>query len=548
MDLGTSDGATGGTLHWLTEKELPTLDPQRVYVGRDISILGRTVYRSLVQFPVTSDPEAAGTPVPDLATDTGSSSDGARTWTFTLKEGVAWQDGRPVTTADLKYGLSRAFATDTLTGGPAFVLAYLDLPLDEDGNPVFRGPYASSPSARAAFDRAVTCSPDQRSITYRFNRAWADFPLAVASLRCFDPFRADLDRGADSNYDVFATGPYLLAGDYRPGRGLTLVRNPHYDAATDGNRQARPDTIVLTESVTSERIADRLVEDRGPDRAAVTDRNVPPSRFGALVGTAASRAANPTSPYVEYLLLHAARLPNRWVREALKVATDVDGFIDAGGGTRRYERAYSVVAPGVRGHHPNEAYAGPGAGDPAAARALLLGAGVFLPFAVTFSYPGGNATQDRQVTALQEAWDRAGFSVTLLPLPGRYHEVVEDPAHESDIMWATWGADWPSPATVLPPIFDHRINLTTTSNGQDYGRYRSDVVSDLIDNASEALTTEAALPIYQQIDDQLAADVAYIPLAVAKLYLLRGSRVVGHVLNPATNMYPDLGSLGVAGK
>ena len=40
------------------------------------------------------------------------------------------------------------------------------------------------------------------------------------------------------------------------------------------------------------------------------------------------------------------------------------------------------------------------------------------------------------------------------------------------MIWGGWGADWPSIATVIPPLFDSRINLTKTSNGQDYGNYQ----------------------------------------------------------------------------
>ncbi len=87
------------------------LDPQRTYVGRDISNLSRLVYRSLVTFPAgATDPTEGSTPVPDLATDTGQSNEDATEWQFTVKDGPVWQDGKPVTCEDLKYGASRNFA------------------------------------------------------------------------------------------------------------------------------------------------------------------------------------------------------------------------------------------------------------------------------------------------------------------------------------------------------------------------------------------------------------------------------------------------------
>jgi peptide/nickel transport system substrate-binding protein len=114
------------------------------------------------------------------------------------------------------------------------------------------------------------------------------------------------------------------------------------------------------------------------------------------------------------------------------------------------------------------------------------------------------------------------------------------------VVFGGWGADWPSIATVLPPLFDSRINLTSNSNGQDYGNYRSDAVNSLIDKAAATGDVNAQAKIYAQIDAQLGKDVAYIPLEVTRFYYLHGSKVTGYIQSPASNGYPDLGSLGAA--
>ena len=48
--------------------------------------------------------------MPDLATDTGRPSDGGKTWTFTLKDGLKYSDGTLIKAADVKWGLERSFA------------------------------------------------------------------------------------------------------------------------------------------------------------------------------------------------------------------------------------------------------------------------------------------------------------------------------------------------------------------------------------------------------------------------------------------------------
>ena len=164
-DAARTEAAKGGTVYSLETSVTQTLDPQRMYTGRNLYDFGRLIYRGWVQFPSGEpDPVKGQTPIPDLATDTGQSNEDATEWSFTLKDGPKWQDGQPVTCEDFKYGVSRTFATDVITGGPNYIIGYLDVPEDADGEPVYKGPYTGE--GQDAFDQAVTC--DGNTITYRF--------------------------------------------------------------------------------------------------------------------------------------------------------------------------------------------------------------------------------------------------------------------------------------------------------------------------------------------------------------------------------------------
>ena len=123
-------GTAGGTLYYYIYQPYEHTDPQRSYLGVEMTNWSRTVYRSLVAFPISTDPKVSNTPVPDLATDTGTSSEGGKVWKFTLKDGLTWEDGKPVTCEDFKYGASRVLRDDVITGGPNYLLSYLDIPTD----------------------------------------------------------------------------------------------------------------------------------------------------------------------------------------------------------------------------------------------------------------------------------------------------------------------------------------------------------------------------------------------------------------------------------
>ncbi len=112
----------------------------------------------------------------------------------------------------------------------------------------------------------------------------------------------------------------------------------------------------------------------------------------------------------------------------------------------------------------------PLAGDPDAAKKILTDAKIKTPYKIELRYPQSD-TADKQAAALKETWDKAGFDVKLSPEGDVYYSNIQKPDHNYDVGWAGWGADWPSPMTVLPPLFDSRANITSGSLGQDYGKY-----------------------------------------------------------------------------
>ena len=533
----------GGTLYYYIYKPYDYVDPQRAYTGVEMTNWSRTVFRQLVAFPTSTDAKKGFTPVPDLATDTGTSSEGGKVWQFTVKDGVKWEDGKPITCEDFKYGASRSFATDVITGGPTYLLSYLDIPTDaKTGLPAYDGPYKGD--GQQYFDKAITCKG--KTITYHFKTPWPDFPLAIASLHMMDPFRQDKDQGAKSIYQIFSNGPYKVEGNmWDKNTGATFVRNPNYDPATDSTeiRKALPDKIVFTVGQTEETIYDRLIADNGNDQYAVSSSRVPPSYYSQIEGAVADRSVLADTPYVDYLQPVIPNMPDLKVRQALALATNAQGWIDAGGGEKAYSPAESIVAKDLPGYQPNPAFDGPESGDPAGAKKMLEDAGVKLPYPITFTYQGSE-TYDKMAAALKETWDAAGFDVTLDGLGATYYDVIMQQTKDSDVVWAGWGADWPSAITVSPQLFDSRI-MSKTSTNADYGSYDSAKFNALVDQARAAANLDDQTKALQEADKVLGQDVAYIPLEATRFYWVHGSKVQDFTTTPSSNGNPDLGVIGV---
>jgi len=340
----------------------------------------------------------------------------------------------------------------------------------------------------------------------------------------------------------------MVQGKLDHNRGYTLVRNPNYDPKTDNPeiREANPDKIVYDIGKTGEQIADQLIADNGAAQTAVTDRSIPPAYYTQITGSVADRAVNVQSPFTDYLVLNFARVKNLAVRQALAAATNDQGWIDAGGGSKSYDPADSIVSPTVKGYQSNPAFKRPSSGDVDAAKQILQKAGVKTPINLSFTYPS-TPTADKQAAVLKDTWKQAGFNVTLdgVANSSTYYTNIQQPDQKADIIWAGWGADWPSAITVTAPLFDSRPNLRKNTNGQDYGRYQSDAFNKFITQAQNASSLDVQTKALQQADIQLGKDVAYIPLEIQKFYLLRGSKVTGYMTDAASSMYPDLGPIGV---
>ncbi len=541
---GSSAEATkGGTLQYVTFRGSAKWDPQVIYIGAHIQFANRVFARTLTTFAPGEKVEL----VADAAQDTGKSLNGGKDWEFTIKDGIKWEDGQPVTCEDFKYGVSKTF-DPAYAGGPQYAKQFLNIPKDAKGVSTYGGPYTGK--NQDAFDKAVTCAGNK--LTYHLNRPVADFNWAVY-LTAFAAARKDKDQGAKGFLNIFSDGPYKLqGGKWDPVRGGTFVRNEHYDPSTDEIRKAYPDQIVWTQGVQTETIYQRLIADGGNDKFMVTDREAPPAFLGQLAaGPVKARTVNVNAPYVHYLALNMRRLKDVKIRQAFQVATDRQAYIAAAGGPQTGVPATAIMNPDIKGYKQFDPFQGaPASGDPDKAKALLAEAGVQTPYPLKVVY-NQTPTADKQFSALKTKWDAAGFATTIEGQPDTdYYGNIQTPAKSKDydVMWGGWGADWPAGSTVLPPLFDSRINLTAdgSSSGSDYGFYDNDETNAMMDQAFSAPSVEEAAPLWGDIDEKIVkTDAAAVPLQVLKFTFTHGSGVKNFQVSPALGGYVDLADIAV---
>jgi len=586
----TGTDATGGTLRLLYDKTMTTWDPQRMYAGPESALALRLFARTLTGYPA-GGVGGVGALTGDLATDTGTPSEGGKTWTFTLRSGPAWEDGQPVTCQDVAYGIARSFARDQLPGGTAYPMTLLDIPsrIGPSGHevPDYLGPYAapaessaaptsatdvptssstststgsstSAPSSTSAasgssgagstaFDAAVSCAGS--TLTLRLKVPVPDFPHIVA-LPAFAAARRDHDRGGAGTFDVFSCGPYRLDGGWEPGTGGRFVRNPSWARTGDPLRQGLPDVIDVREGIAIDTLVQRLVEDKAPDHTAVGLADLPSTRHQALLADPGvkARVSNPLSGTVELLQpnVKSPVMSNLAVRRALGLATDRDAFAAAYGLTVMTP-AYAALADAIPGRPTARPTAATTSGDPVAARAALEASGLVLPVRIRVAYRTSPAA-DAAYAALKTGWEKAGFEVTLEGLGEDYYRVVSAPdaSGRFDVFRRSWFADYPAGAAVIPELFDGRMNLAADGTGQDLGSFNDDAVNAAIDAASGEPDSVKRAAAWGATDTQIAELFGYVPLSERRRFFLRGSAVSGYAENPYLGGWVDLAGVSVA--
>src|SRR5215510_8587138 len=103
----------GGAAVVTFNNDLTTLDPHVGYDWQNWSVI-KSIFDGLMDYkPGTTELE------PDLAKEFTVSDDGL-TYTFKLRDGLKFHNGRPVTSADVKYSLERAVNPATQSPGAGY--------------------------------------------------------------------------------------------------------------------------------------------------------------------------------------------------------------------------------------------------------------------------------------------------------------------------------------------------------------------------------------------------------------------------------------------
>ncbi|MGX6603059.1 ABC transporter substrate-binding protein [Micromonosporaceae bacterium Da 78-11] len=507
----------GGTLTVYSQSTPNTFDPTDTYYSDSLAI-GRLIYRTPVQFALRDGKSVL---VPDL-TDIGTVSADKLTWTFKLKPGIKYEDGTEVKADDLAYAIKRSFARDLYPNGPAYQLGYLK------GGDAYKGPYV----AGGKLDGVETQGTD--TLLIHLVKAFPDLQYFM-TFPLFSPIPEAKDTKADYKNKPIATGPYMF-DSYTPGTELKLKKNPNWAADTDPVRHNYVDAYDFKWGADDVKTQQQVLNSNGPDAAALNYADIDATIVPQLTGDKKAQLLQGESPCTYVWQMDTTKIPLE-VRKAIAKAWPYDQTWKAAGINEVIgQRASTFMPPGVPGYEaysPVTDLSGKGAGDPAAAKALLTAAGK-AGFEVSYYYDNTKPIPQQVSQVRSDALTAAGFKVKAIGVTtADLRTKISDYTAPVNMAQGPrgWCSDWPSGGSWLPVMFQSHSVADQTSWGM-----MKDPAVDAQINAVADLPADQAVSKWAGLDKAMMEKYLAIPFYYTKMGIVIGSSVGGAEGDPGAGM------------
>ncbi|MFG2436977.1 ABC transporter substrate-binding protein [Streptomyces sp. NPDC048508] len=505
-----SGAVTGGTIYSLQQFDMDHMDPAQIYVSTEGAITV-PIMRGLTGYKL--DAKGNATLVGDTATDAGTMKDGGKTWSFTLKDGIKWEDGADVSMDDVRHTFERLFAS-FVTEGPRYVQDFLE------GGDKYKGPYGGK-----ALD---SIEIDGKTVTFRLNEARVDFNYTLA-MRGYSLVPKKKDTKEKYDKRPVSCGPYKV--DVRNiGKQMTFVRNEHWDAKTDPIRNAYPDKYVFQMGYELVASTDRWIADKGNDQYAVPIFNeIAPERIAQVLTKPElkKRVLTAVDTVTYYWPINTTRVKDLEVRKAINYAWPHQQLQTIRGGASTSEIATTVFAPVTPGYTKFDLYGvdkHPG-GQAAKAKSVLKAANK-LGYKLVIAYQASDSAV-KSAVAIKNALEAAGFEVVNKQVDkSTFYTQIGKIDNGFDLFAAGWSPDWPGGYSQFYPCWSGDNIGDGRSN---YAQLNDPGINKAIDAAAKTADVEEANKAWGNVDKMIMEQAAVVPDYHSIRNYLYGSKV-GNVI------------------
>lgn len=470
-----------GVLRQQMRVEPSTFDPAVVFDIWTYDIV-QQIYEGLTGFNEKNEV------VPLLAESMPKISPDGMVYTFTLRKGARFTNGRQVTADDVKYTITRML--DPRLASPTAMLELDDIVGAKEMN-----------TGKAKEVAGITVV-DDRTIRFRLLSPCPYFPGKLATV--YIVAKEEVEKGPKNESGVHlidatnavGTGPFKL-GDYRRQEKVTLVANADYWGGKPPlQRIERP---IILDAKTARNLYDTgqldLVDLTPADYSAV--KSDPALKGQARITNRASAI------FIQFSQKNYPPFRDKRVRQALTLATDRDAIVQTalnGAGLK----ADALLPPGLSGYSPS--FRGLPF-DQERAKKLLAEAGYSkdrpLP-QFTILYQEKSSMSQLEVQMLQEQWAAIGVPTRLEERESAaFFKTLE--TKDYDAALTGWTPNYPDPQGIVSSL------LCSNSVGNTTG-YRSKDFDQVCGLADRTPNSPHRWELYQQALAIARDDAPLLPL------------------------------------
>ena len=488
---GTAAAGTGATHLTAAISSFPSdMNPLSPTVDNVSLLVWNAFWEYLVQ------PSNDGSKLVPMLAQSWTISPDQKTYTFTLRPGVMFSNGAPLTTADVIFSLHNAFT--------------------------------NSGSQIAFLAKKVTSitAPNAKTVVIKLNSPWS---YLLADLSGFNAAILPSALIKKEGFKTFlkhpiGTGPFVISS-VSPGSSITMVKNLHYW------QPGKPILKSITFNVIDSDVARATAVQGGNAQVAMTP---PGNQVPALESNSAVHVYKFPGSEVEVLLLNVKQPPlnNQDVRQAISLALDRAGIVKSGLFGFGSPASTFIVGPAPLTHQ--NASLNLYSFNLSKAASLMKASGVKTPVTLPLIVSTGSA-QQAIATIAQQDLAKIGVQLKINQLDygsaasamsaGRFTMITNN--------WDDYVGDaseqplfWTDPAFCCASYFTNYDNQAQIS-----------LVHSAVNSTNPTTTSQ----LFDQTQQSVATSAHAIPLYFPTFLYLGSSKLAGFNVNPfGTWSFPDM--------
>jgi len=420
--------------------------------------------------------------IPDLATDIKRADDGL-SYTFTLLDGVTFQDGRPLTSADVKYTIDAVLASSS---GKAASF--------------FEGTGAS----KQGFVTVVE-APTPNTVIIRLRKPWLSLLSNLVAIGIVPKDSADSQKA-----HPLGSGPFKFVSYDSAQQIISLEANQNY-------WEGAPKISALRVRVIEDSNALQAELKTGGVTLAPLPTNLTPDTLEKLKQDPKLQVMQFNGANVIYLGFNVQNPPldNVKLRQAIAYAIDRETIIrDLLLGQAKI--AHSIIPEESWAYSPGQQYGY----DPAKAKQLLDEAGfrdpdgdgpqMRLPKPINFKISSSSAATRQYVDVIRDSLQKVGIPVEIETMETNtlLDRLKLGEFQMTTLRWVGGNQD----PIFLKDIFASTEIPTQDRAGRNRSRYKNPELDRILEEAVNTADRGKAVELYRQAQDIVSRDLPMLPL------------------------------------